>query len=174
MSEPMRMSNENFRALILEHQRMVFGIAVRLLGDRGEAEEVAQDVFLELYDSVGRLENEEHVKFWLRRVSVHRATDALRRRAHRPEVLADSWDDERHDRSDALDESQVAGRLEELVRTLPEPYRTAVVLRYAEEATPDEIAAILGRPVATVKSHLQRGLILLRQKADVMMKEWTR
>jgi RNA polymerase sigma-70 factor (ECF subfamily) len=170
----MRMSNDYFRGVITQHQRMVFGIAVRLLGDRGEAEEVAQDVFLELYDSMERLENEDHVKFWLRRVAVHRATDALRRRAHRPEVLADAWDDERHDRSEELDESEVASRLEELVRTLPEPYRTAVVLRYADEATPDEIAAILGRPVATVKSHLQRGLILLRQKADVMRKEWAR
>jgi RNA polymerase sigma-70 factor (ECF subfamily) len=168
------MSNDHFRRVITQHQRMVFGIAVRLLGERGEAEEVAQDVFLELYDSLERLESDDHVKFWLRRVSVHRATDALRRRAHRPELLADTWDDERHDRCEELDESQIAGRLEEMVRTLPEPYRTAVVLRYADEATPDEIAAILGRPVATVKSHLQRGLILLRQKADVMMKERTR
>jgi RNA polymerase sigma-70 factor (ECF subfamily) len=171
---PMRMSNDQFRGLVELHQRMVFGIAVRLLGERGEAEEVAQDVFLELYDALGRLESADHVKFWLRRVAVHRATDALRRRGHRPELLADEWDDERHDCVEELGDREVANRLEEMVRTLPEPYRTAVVLRYADEATPDEIAAILGRPVATVKSHLQRGLTMLRQKADVMMKEWTR
>jgi RNA polymerase sigma-70 factor (ECF subfamily) len=61
-----------------------------------------------------------------------------------------------------------------MVRSLPEPYRTAVVLRYAEEATPDEIAGIVGQPVATVKSHLQRGLNLLRQKAVVMLGETKR
>jgi RNA polymerase sigma-70 factor (ECF subfamily) len=153
---------------------MVYGIAVRLLGDPGEAEEVAQDVFLELYDALPKLDGDEHVKFWLRRVACHRATDAYRRRAHRPERMAEEWDEAKHDFAACRDEPDAAARLEELVRTLPEPYRTAVVLRYADEASPDEIAAILGRPVATVKSHLQRGLGMLRQKAGVMLKEWAR
>jgi RNA polymerase sigma-70 factor (ECF subfamily) len=170
----MHLSDDHFRSLILAHQRMVYGIALRLLGDTGAAEEVAQDVFLELYDALGKLENEEHVKFWLRRVAVHRATDAMRRRVRRPEFLADPWEDERHDCAGIEGDFEVTSRLEELVQTLPEPYRTAVVLRYADEASPDEIAAILGRPVATVKSHLQRGLVMLRQKADVMLKEWLR
>ena len=153
---------------------MVFGIAVRLLGDAAEAEEVAQDVFLELYDSLGRLNGEDHVKFWLRRVTVHRTTDALRRRARRPELLAEEWDETRHDMAPPKSDSEAAARLEQMVHSLPEPYRTAVVLRYAADATPDEIAAILHRPVATVKSHLQRGLGLLRSKANVLLKERTR
>ena len=173
----MRASNDQFRELLEQHQRMVFGIAVRLIGDRSEAEEVAQDVFLELYDSIGKLESTEHVKFWLRRVAVHRATDALRRRVRRPELVAEAWE-ERHETAyenpDEMPESDVAERLEQMLRALPEPYRTTVVLRYADEATPDEIAAILQRPVATVKSHLQRGLGMLRQKAGVMLKERTR
>ena len=152
---------------------MVFGIAVRLIGDRSEAEEVAQDVFLELYDSMAKLENAEHVKFWLRRVAVHRATDALRRRVRRPELVAEVWDEQLHSHGGELADDEMAARLEQMVRTLPEPYRTTVVLRYADEATPDEIAAILERPVATVKSHLQRGLSMLRQKAGVMLKERT-
>ncbi len=170
----MRMSQDTFRGVVEQHQRMVYGIAVRLLGDPGEAEEVAQDVFLELYEAHDRLENDDHVKFWLRRVALHRTTDALRRRGHRPEATAEEWEDAKHDFSKPVEDYEVADRLEELVRTLPEPYRTAVVLRYADEASPDEIAAILGRPLATVKSHLQRGLGMLRQKADVMMREWAR
>ncbi len=174
LRDRMRRSNDEFRRLIELHQRMVYSIAVRLLGDPGEAEEVAQDVFLELYDALEGLESTDHVKFWLRRVAYHRSTDALRRRAHRPERLAEEWDELRHDSAMPAGESDVAGRLEELVRSLPEPYRTAVVLRYAADATPDEIAAIVGRPVATVKSHLQRGLSMLRLKAGVMLKEWAR
>jgi RNA polymerase sigma factor (sigma-70 family) len=76
----MRASPDTFRSLVEQHQRMVYSIAVRLLNDPGEAEEVAQDVFLELYDGLDRLESADHVKFWLRRVTVHRTTDALRRR----------------------------------------------------------------------------------------------
>ena len=68
----------------------------------------------------------------------------------------------------------VEARLEDLLRTLPEAMRVAVVLRYQEEMLPDEIAAMLGQPVATVKSNLQRGLQLLRRKAATTMKEYVR
>ena len=55
--------------------------------------------------------------------------------------------------------------MEELLRTLPEPMRVAMVLRYQEEMMPDEIARLLGKSVASVKSHLHQGLKLLRRKA---------
>ena len=64
--------------------------------------------------------------------------------------------------------------LEELLRTLPEQMRVVIVLRYQEDMLPEEIAKLLGQPVATVKSNLQRGLKLLRRKADVTMKEYMR
>ena len=64
--------------------------------------------------------------------------------------------------------------LEELLLGLPEAMRVAVVLRYQEEMSPDEIATLLGQPVNTVKSNLQRGLQMLRRKAAVTMKEYVR
>lgn len=172
------MEPATFRGLVEQHQRMVFSIALRVTRDHGTAEEVAQDVFLELYRSGERLENAEHVKFWLRRVAVHRATDALRRQARQPELLAEEWVEEQH--AGAADghgfalSDGVVHRLEQMVGTLPEAMRTAVVLRYGEEMTPDEIGRLLGQPVPTVKSNLQRGLKLLRQKAAVAMKGYGR
>jgi RNA polymerase sigma-70 factor, ECF subfamily len=65
-------------------------------------------------------------------------------------------------------------KIEELLLALPEPLRIVVVLRYQEDMGPGEIADLLGQPVATVKSHLQRGLQLLRKKAAVTMKEYIR
>jgi len=70
--------------------------------------------------------------------------------------------------------SPLGSRLEGLLATLPEPQRAALVLRYQEDLTPDEIAATLDAPVATVKSHLQRGLKLLRAKAASHLKEYVR
>ena len=67
-----------------------------------------------------------------------------------------------------------ASRLEALLATLPEPQRAALVLRYQEDLTPEEIAATLDAPLATVKSHLQRGLKLLRAKAANHLKEYVR
>ena len=158
---------------------MVFSLALRVTGEYGTAEEVAQDAFLELHreltGSKDRLESEDHVRFWLRRVTVHRATDAIRRRSVRPEAAADEWMEDQHvEPNPEAVSAAVVALLEELLQTLPEQMRVAVVLRYQEDMLPDEIATLLGQPVATVKSNLQRGLQLLRRKAAVTMKEYVR
>jgi RNA polymerase sigma-70 factor (ECF subfamily) len=166
-----------FRRLVETHQRMVFSLALRVTGEYGTAEEVAQDAFLELYRGGERLESEDHVRFWLRRVTVHRATDAIRRRAVRPEAAAEEFLEEAHGpevADGAAMNAAMVARLEELLQGLPEAMRVAVVLRYQEEMSPDEIAKLLGQPVASVKSNLQRGLQLLRRKAAVTMKEFVR
>jgi len=170
----MGMESTEFRGLIEQHQRMVFSIALRVTGEYGVAEEVAQDVFLELYRGADKLESPDHTKFWLRRVTVNKATDSLRRKSRRPEAVAEEWMEDHHVADSARMNPAVEARLEDLLRTLPEPMRIAVVLRHQEEMLPDEIAVLLGQPVATVKSHLQRGLQLLRRKAAVTMKEYVR
>jgi RNA polymerase sigma-70 factor, ECF subfamily len=156
-----------FRNLMLEHQSMVFSIALRILGDRSAAEEAAQDVFLELHAKLDDLDSDDHVLHWLRRVTVHRAIDRVRQRERRPEVLMD-WHElpEIPDRSSTLEDDLPFGRqLQQLVGSLPAVPRTVLVLRYQEDLTPDEISGVLDMPVATVKSHLQRSLRLLREKA---------
>ena len=171
----MAMESGEFRRLIEAHQRMVFSLALRVTGEHGAAEEVAQDVFLELHRGGDRLESEDHIRFWLRRVTVHRATDALRKKSRQPEASAEEWMEEQYvqDNSEGLNAAVIV-LLEELLRTLPEQMRVVIVLRYQEDMLPDEIAKLLGQPVATVKSNLQRGLQLLRRKAAVTMKEYVR
>jgi len=171
----MAIEAQAFRELIEAHQRMVFSLALRVTGEYGAAEEVAQDVFLELYRGVDRLESEDHMRFWLRRVTVNKATDSLRRKVRRPESVAEEWLEEQHVVEPvAVMPPGVEARLEELLRSLPEQMRIAVILRHQEEMLPDEIATLLGQPVSTVKSNLQRGLQLLRRKAAVTMKEYVR
>lgn len=173
----MTMDATEFREAVETHGRTVYSIALRITRDTGVAEEVAQDVFLELHRSADKLESADHLRFWLRRVAVHRATDALRRRSRRPESGAELWADELHSpgRTGGVGlEDGVAHRLETAVGSLPEAMRVAVVLRYSEEMTPDEISRMLGQPLATVKSNLQRGLKMLRQKAAITLKEYVR
>src|SRR5579871_6552255 len=92
----MAFADGEFRRLIEAHQRMVFSIALRVTGDYATAEEVAQDVFLSLHRNGEKLASEDHIRYWLRRVAVHRATDALRRRSVRPEARAEEWVEEAH------------------------------------------------------------------------------
>jgi RNA polymerase sigma-70 factor (ECF subfamily) len=163
----------DFERLVDEHQSMVFSLAWRLTGDRGLAEEIAQDVFLELDRNMTRIESPEHALFWLRRVAMHRAADALRRRHVRG---VDLWIEieENHGAPPEDRCSPLGARVEQLLTTLPEPQRAALVLRYQEDLTPEEIAATLESPLATVKSNLQRGLKLLRAKAETSLKDYVR
>ncbi len=162
-----------FERLLEEHQSMVFSLALRMTGDRGLAEEIAQDVFLELDRNLGKIESPLHACHWLRRVAMSRSADALRRRRVRG---MDLWVEieEQHGARAEERGSPLATRLETLLATLPEAQRAALILRYQEDLTPEEIAATLDAPLATVKSQLQRGLKLLRAKAAPHRTEYMR
>jgi RNA polymerase sigma-70 factor (ECF subfamily) len=163
----------DFEQLVDEHQSMVYSLALRMTSDRGLAEEIAQDVFMELDKRLGKIESAAHACFWLRRVAMSRSADALRRCKVRRMSL---WVAIEEDHGVPAEErtSPLGARLEQLLATLPEPQRAALVLRYQEELSPEEIAATLEAPLATVKSNLQRGLKLLRAKAENHLKEYVR
>ena len=150
---------------------MVFSIALRILGDRSAAEEAAQDVFLELHAKLGELASEEHVRYWLRRVTVHRSIDRVRRRQRQPEVPMD-WQElpELPSNTPAERDPLLSRWLQQLVSSLPVVARTVLVLRYQEDMSPEEISRALDMPVATVKSHLQRSLRLLREKSSRVLR----
>ena len=88
----MNASWRTLEALLKRHQAMVFSVALRITGNREAAEEVAQDVFLELHRCMNSVQSEEHALFWLRKVAAHRAIDAARRCARIPETAADVSD----------------------------------------------------------------------------------
>ena len=73
-----------FAEIVKRHQAGVFGLALRMLNQREQAEELAQDVFLQLHRSLGAIESADHLRFWLRRVVMHRAIDRVRQRAREP------------------------------------------------------------------------------------------
>jgi RNA polymerase sigma-70 factor (ECF subfamily) len=156
----------DFAGIVRHQQGMVFGIALHFLRDRSAAEELAQDVFLELYRHLGSLKSPEHVTFWLRKVTCHRCIDYARRRKWSQVSL----DDVRDLPAAATSRDPLLQRiLGQLVASLPETPRAVVILRYQEDLTPTEIAEVLAMPIATVKSHLQRSLAMLREKVTRVM-----
>jgi RNA polymerase sigma-70 factor (ECF subfamily) len=152
----------SFEALMRQHQSMVFSLAYHFLHDRDGAEEVAQEVFLGLHRNLKNIQSPAHAAFWLRKVTVQRAIDEGRRRARRPVVALDEVAEPvAHT---APQDPLLRDRLRRLIATLADAPRAVMILRYQEDLDPAEIAEILGMPVATVKSHLQRSLALLREK----------
>lgn len=151
-----------FAEIVRANQAKVFSLAHYFLRDRSLAEELAQEVFFELYKNLKSIESHAHLTFWLRKVTSHRCIDQGRRRKARPQV---SLDDLPEPAAPSPASDPILERtLRRMVSTLPEKARMVVILRYQEDLQPTEIAEILGMPVNTVKSHLQRSLILLREK----------
>lgn len=153
-----------FASLIRQNQAMVYSLAWHSLRDEAAAEELAQDVFLELHRALASLESAAHATNWLRRVTLHRCIDQLRRSRNRPQIGLDDIAEPAapEDDSDPL----LTGRLRKMTASLPDKAREVVLLRYQEDLEPAEIAKVLGMPVNTVKSHLQRGLAMLREKLE--------
>lgn len=140
---------------------MVFSIAHHFLHDCWLAEELAQEVFLQLHLELPKLKSSEHVKYWLRKVTSHRSIDYGRRRRP-PKVRLEQAPEpaaEAHPGDPIL-----AMKLGKLVAALPPKARLIVILRYQEGLEPQEIAQLLEMPSGTVKSNLQRALAVLRRK----------
>jgi RNA polymerase sigma-70 factor (ECF subfamily) len=152
-----------FAELIERHEAMVYSLALHFFNDRSRAEEVAQDVFLQLYRSLGSLETEAHVLFWLRQVTTRRCIDQVRRSRMKAVSLDDAAELYAVDRpvDPFLDR-----RLKKLIQELPDVQRALVTLRYQEDLDPSEICQVVNMPVNTVKSHLHRALQALRKKLE--------
>jgi RNA polymerase sigma-70 factor (ECF subfamily) len=147
------------------HQSLVFSIAYHLLHNPVLAEETAQDVFVRLYQDHHKIKSSSHLIHWLRRTTTHRCLDILRQSKRRSLVPLDEM--EASLSAAQPDPDPVLARtLRRLVAELPAGARAVMVLRFQEELEPKEIAEVLGLPVNTVKSRLQRALIVLRGKLE--------
>jgi RNA polymerase sigma-70 factor, ECF subfamily len=150
-----------FADLVRGYQSMVYSLAYHFFHDRALAEDLAQEVFLHLYQNLASIESLPHLKFWLRRVTSHRCIDHARKRKIQTQQVSDApepmsifdWPD-----------SFMRDTLRRIVATLPEKPRLIVTLRYQEDLDPVDIAEILEMPLNTVKSHLRRSLAILREK----------
>jgi len=156
-----------FASVLRAQQSMVFSIAYHFLRDRSAAEEVAQDVFLQLHRRFDDLKTDQHISFWLRKVASHRCIDYVRKQKLQAAIGLDSVpppsvDGEPQDHF-------LNRRLQMLIASLPEKPRMVMILRYQEDLMPEEIASVMDMPVRTVKSHLQRSLAMLREKIDRSM-----
>jgi RNA polymerase sigma-70 factor, ECF subfamily len=156
-----------FAEALRANQSMVFSLAYHFLRDRGAAEEIAQDVFLQLHSKICHLEGAKHVTFWLRKVTSHRCIDYVRKLGSRFTVALEDIHEpsivEQH--GDPL----LNRRIRQMIAILPEKPRMVMVLRYQEDLTPEEISEVLEMPVRTVKSHLHRSLAMIREKIERSM-----
>jgi RNA polymerase sigma-70 factor (ECF subfamily) len=162
-----------FAQLVAEHQRMVFQLALNLLGDRDEALDLSQEVFLRVFRTIGRFRGQSALKTWIYRIAVNQARNRHRfwRRRHRADQVSidahvashGEFLSESSSRPDRVfDQKELAARLDHALQHLPFDQRTAIVLREVDGLSYEEIAYSLGVAIGTVKSRLTRARQTLR------------
>jgi RNA polymerase sigma-70 factor, ECF subfamily len=161
--------------LVAEHQRMVVQLAMNLLGDRDEALDLSQEVFLRVFRTIHRFRGQSSLRTWIYRIAVNQARNRHRfwRRRHRAdqvsldqhlEVHGDFLSGRESTPDRVLAQKELAERLQQALDRLPFDQRTAIVLREIDGLSYDEIAFSLGVAVGTVKSRLTRARQALRHE----------
>lgn len=146
---------------------LVASIAVGMLGDRHDAEEVVQDVFVRLARHASDFRGDgRSLRAWLVRTTRNAAVDRLRARARRPEHPTDRVPDRPDPHAGAADVAELDPRLVEALQALTERQRTAVVLRHVAGLSGDEIAAVIGGGRDAVYALLGRAERGLRRHLD--------
>jgi RNA polymerase sigma-70 factor (ECF subfamily) len=146
-------------ALVRAHLRRIVGLARRLLGDAAEAEDVAQDVFVQLWRIAPKWRGQDaKISTWLHRVALNACYDRLRRRGRwvGEEAALNAADPAPHP-AQSVQQAQVARAVNDALLALPERQRAAIALCHYEEMSNGEAAAILQVSVDALESLLARG-----------------
>ena len=165
-----------FALLVREHQGPVFRLLLRLLGNRAEAEDVAQEVFVAVFKAMETFRGDSRLSTWIYRIATNHAKNRIKyltrrghsqrsdynERVHPNQIATDTVS--RIDRPDRLVEGyQAQSCLEEALQALDEDQRALVVLRDLEHLSYEDVQRITGLPIGTVKSRLHRARLSLFQ-----------
>lgn len=166
-------------ALMAQYEGRVFGLALRLTGNRQDAEEILQDVFLTVFQKIGSFRGDAKLSSWIYRIATNAALMKLRKRPKMQKIplaeelgpamteegmIAEPVADWSHLPDDETARKELTRRIEEAVGHLPPDYRSAFVLRDVEGLSAEEAADVLNLSVAALKSRLHRARLFLRKQ----------
>jgi RNA polymerase sigma-70 factor (ECF subfamily) len=159
-----------FEALVIVHQHRVFGVALRMLGNRADAEEAAQEVFLRVHRALPGFRGDAKLSTWLyaiaARLCLSRLGEAHRRLVRADEAALGRVPDPEADPARHLEEDEREAALRRAITELSDDRRMVVVLRDLEGLPYEEIAEILGLELGTVRSRLHRARLDLKGKLE--------
>lgn len=168
VARSLKQDHEAFGQLIDRHASRIINLAYRMVGDRAEAEDLAQEAFLSAFKSLSTFRADSKFSTWLYRIATNKCKDWLR--VKRPGMEQQDVDiDETLDIHVAdketperlLSQQQVAQELEQAIHRLPPLYREAFVMKHVEGMSYEEMAAILGVNSDTLKMRVYKGRLQL-------------
>jgi RNA polymerase sigma-70 factor (ECF subfamily) len=166
-----------FAELVELYKDKIYHLGYRMLNQKQEAEDVVQETFLRVYTNLERYDENQKFSTWIYRIATNLCIDRLRKRKPSYSIDAEMTDGEGSDwhsmlASDSVgpDEelilSETQQNIRQAIQTLPDKYKTVVILRYLHDMSLQEISDVLEMPVTTVKTRVHRGREFLRKKLD--------
>jgi len=178
-----------FVALVEKYKQPLHNFIHRTLRDEAEAEDLAQNVFLQVYKSRDRYERTAKFSTWLFTIARNLCLNEIRRRSRHPAEALEETHSENEDQpqrqyedrkvllaTDNVLHSELAGKIEEALAELPENQRTAILLCRQDELSYEEIAEVLDCSLSATKSLIHRGRETLKEKLKPYLRtgDWTR
>ena len=171
-----RPSAANFEQIVDDYQRRLYGFALRMTGNREDAEEIVQDAFVRAYRALGKMSAEQRsdlrLQPWLYTITLNVTRNRLRSKrpsnvaldalADPDALLRESHEGPRQPEAIVEQNTEIA-LVERALLQLPMHLRAAATLRFIEGRSHPEIAEILNQPIGTVKSHVHRAVRILRR-----------
>lgn len=165
-----------FDQLIGFHQKQAYNLAYRLTNDYDDASDIVQEAFIRVYHSINSFRGDANFSTWLYRVVTNVYLDARKKEKNRPHTSLEDFielDDSTVSRQvqdnsprpdELLEEKERHDAIEAAIKTLPDYQRAMVVLYHVQGCSYEEIGKILGMPLGTVKSRLNRARLALKDK----------
>jgi RNA polymerase sigma-70 factor, ECF subfamily len=152
-------NDQAFGTLMARHERRVYNLAYRMLGNAEDARDATQDAFLSCFRHLSSFRGDSAFSTWLHRIAVNACYDALRR--HRDTTSLDDRPVEPGSFPDHADQAGTAIDIQRALSSVPPDFRVVVVMHEIQDMPLEDIASILAVPVGTVKSRLHRGRVAL-------------
>ncbi|MDR2714897.1 MAG: sigma-70 family RNA polymerase sigma factor [Coriobacteriales bacterium] len=150
--------------VVREHGDMVLRIARSNVGNKADAEDIFQEVFIRLVRSIDKINDEEHLRYWLIRATTNRCKSLFASAQKRNELAVEQLPETASMSESPFDEPDTPAT--DALQKLPEKYRTAIYLFYFEDRSVKEIAKVLESSEGTVKSQLSRGRKMLKETLE--------
>ena len=153
-----RGEREAFDRLVTRYQRDVYRLCYRYVNNHHDANDMAQEVFLKAYRAIARFRGDSSLSTWLYRIAVNTCLNF--RSSRRPEALelSEHLPDSSTGAMDRLEQDETSERVRDAVKRLPEKQRATLILKIYHDLTHEEVAAVLGASVGTVKANLFHAL----------------